>query len=63
LPSGGDRPVLGADAPLEQYRGGREPQALVIVAGGDEGHGVAGARIRCMIADGTSASSGLMTIL
>ena len=40
---GGDRAVLGADAPLEQHRGGRQPQAFVIVVGGDERHGVAGA--------------------
>ena len=40
---GGDRAVLGADTPLEQQRGGRQPQAFVVVVGGDERHGVAGA--------------------
>ena len=40
---GGDRAVLGADTPLEQHRGGRQPQAFVVVVGGDERHGVAGA--------------------
>ena len=36
---GGDGAVLGADAPLEQHRGGRQPEAFVVVVGGDEGHG------------------------
>jgi hypothetical protein len=35
--------VLGADAPLEQHRGRRQPEAFVVVVGGDEGDGVAGA--------------------
>ena len=33
---GGDRTVLGADAPLEQHRRGRQPDALVVVVGGDQ---------------------------
>ena len=36
---GGDRAVLGADAPLEQHRGGRQPEAFVVVVGGDERDG------------------------
>ncbi|MGH3220679.1 MAG: hypothetical protein ACRDPY_18605 [Streptosporangiaceae bacterium] len=34
---------LGADAPLEQHRGGWQPEPFVVVVGGDQGDGRAGA--------------------
>jgi hypothetical protein len=42
---GGDCPGLGSDAPLEQHRGGWQPQAFVVVIGGDEGDGLASAAV------------------
>jgi len=36
---GGDRAVLGADPALEQHRGRRQPGALVVVVGRDQGDG------------------------
>ncbi len=40
---GGDGAVLGADAPLEEHGGGRQPETFVVVVGGDERNGRAGA--------------------
>ena len=57
----GDRAVFGADAPLEQHRGRWQPDAFVVVVGGDEGTDRLVPRMRLMMALRTSASSGLMT--
>jgi hypothetical protein len=53
-----DRPVLRAQPPLEQQRHRRVPDLLVVVVGHDEGTAPLLPRIRVMMADRTSASSG-----